>query len=311
MVLRARRPNWDTVGHDWPNRQHSRFVLAHGYRWHVQVAGQGPVLLLLHGTGASTHSFRDLLAPLAEHFTVVIPDLPGHGFTANPPASSYTLPGMGRAVQALLVELRVTPDLVAGHSAGAAVLIRMALEQAIHPKAILSLNGALLPFRNSEGHWWSGLARLLLMNPMVPRLFAWQATDTARVEKLIQGTGSTIGPEGLALYGRLFREPAHVGGALAMMANWDLRALRDMVAHLDVPLILAAGERDTTVEPHVAETIAARAPKATIRTLPALGHLAHEERPEVVIALILEIARAHGILPADSASAGPSGDRAA
>ncbi|MBB4265904.1 alpha/beta fold hydrolase BchO [Roseospira visakhapatnamensis] len=299
------------MGRDWPNRRHSRFVLAHGYRWHVQVAGRGPVLLLLHGTGASTHSFRDLLAPLAEHFTVVIPDLPGHGFTANPPASSYTLPGMGRAVHALLTELRVKPDLVAGHSAGAAVLLRMTLDHGIAPRAILSLNGALLPFRNSEGHWWSGLAKLLLVNPMVPRLFAWTAADAARVEKLIVGTGSTISPEGLDLYRRLFREPAHVGGALAMMANWDLRALRDMVARLDTPLILAAGETDTTVEPHVAETIAARAPRATVRVLPGLGHLAHEERPEVVVALIHEIARAHGVLPAEIPSTGPSGDRAA
>jgi len=311
MVLRAKRPDWETVGQDWPNRQHSRFVLAHGYRWHVQVAGNGPVLLLLHGTGASTHSYRDLLEPLAKDFTVVIPDLPGHGFTANPPATSYTLPGMARAVQSLLTALHLTPDLVLGHSAGAAVLIRMALDHSIHPKAIISLNGALLPFRNSEGHWWSGLAKLMLMNPMVPRLFAWSAYDGERVAKLIQGTGSTIDHRGLELYRRLFRQPAHVGGALAMMANWDLRALRDLVANLDMPLILVAGENDTTVEPAVAETIAQRAPTATVRTLPGLGHLAHEERPDVALALIHEIAREHGVLPADRAPAGPSGDRAA
>ncbi|KAA5604805.1 alpha/beta fold hydrolase [Roseospira marina] len=296
MVFRAHRPDWDTVGHDWPNREHSRFLLAHGFRWHVQVAGQGPVLLLLHGTGASTHSFRDLLPRLAERFTVIVPDLPGHGFTANPPASSFTLPGMGRSVAALLRELKVKPALAVGHSAGAAILIRMALDRHIHPKAIISLNGALLPFKGSSGHWWSGLAKLLLMNPLVPRLFAWSAVDQSRVETLIRDTGSEIDARGLELYGRLFKEPAHVGGALAMMANWDLRALRDLVARLDMPLDLVVGERDATVKPADAEMIAARAPNAHVRMLPGLGHLAHEERPDVLATLIVDLAQAHGVL---------------
>jgi len=296
MVFRARRPDWDTVGHDWPNRTHSRFVVAHGFRWHVQMAGRGPVLLLLHGTGASTHSFRDLLPLLAEHFTVIVPDLPGHGFTANPPASAFTLPGMARSVAGLLRELKQDPDLVVGHSAGAAILIRMALDKQIHPKAIISLNGALLPFKGSSGHWFSGLAKLLLLNPLVPRMFAWGATNQSHVEELIRDTGSDIDARGLELYGRLFREPGHVGGALAMMANWDLRALRDLVARLDMPLELVVGERDKTIKPTDAEAIAARAPRARLRMLPRMGHLAHEERPAEITDLILSLAREHGVL---------------
>ena len=50
----ADRPTWEHDGRDWPNREHSRFVTAAGLRWHVQVAGQGPDLLLVHGTAAAT-----------------------------------------------------------------------------------------------------------------------------------------------------------------------------------------------------------------------------------------------------------------
>ena len=57
--------DWATDGADWPNREASRFVEAAGLRWHVQVMGAGPVLLLLHGTGASTHSWRDVMPKLA------------------------------------------------------------------------------------------------------------------------------------------------------------------------------------------------------------------------------------------------------
>ena len=56
-------------------------VHVNGGDFHCEVAGEGPVALLLHGTGASTHSFRDLLPWLARRCTVVAPDLPGHGFT--------------------------------------------------------------------------------------------------------------------------------------------------------------------------------------------------------------------------------------
>jgi hypothetical protein len=52
--------DWASDGADWPNRDASRFVDAGGLRWHVQVAGSGPVLLLMHGTAASTHSFAAL-----------------------------------------------------------------------------------------------------------------------------------------------------------------------------------------------------------------------------------------------------------
>ena len=65
------RLDWQRDGADWPNRASSRMVRAGGLTWHVQVAGSGPVLLLVHGTGASTHSWRDLLPLLATGHTVV------------------------------------------------------------------------------------------------------------------------------------------------------------------------------------------------------------------------------------------------
>jgi len=116
---------WERDGRDWPNRQASRFVQAVGLRWHVQVMGAGPVLLLLHGTGASTHSWRDLAPLLAKSFTVIAADLPGHGFTSTPPAHRLSLPGMAQSVAELLRVLDLRPTLVAGHSAGAAILVRM------------------------------------------------------------------------------------------------------------------------------------------------------------------------------------------
>ena len=55
----------DTVPADWPLADSSRIVQSFGTRWHVQQQGNGPTLLLLHGTAASTHSFRRLIPELA------------------------------------------------------------------------------------------------------------------------------------------------------------------------------------------------------------------------------------------------------
>ncbi len=84
-----------------PTVNASRFVEAAGIRWHVQRMGEGPPLLLIHGTGAATHSWRALLPLLAQHFDVIAPDLPGHGFTQSPPSHRLSLPGMAADVSRL------------------------------------------------------------------------------------------------------------------------------------------------------------------------------------------------------------------
>lgn len=288
---RSGRLDWDIEGTDWPNRDASRFVAAAGLRWHVQVLGHGPALLLLHGTGAATHSWAALAPLLASRFTVIAPDLPGHGFTAMPAWSRMSLPAMAEAVAGLLAALGTPPLLAAGHSAGAAILARMALDGAIAPQGIVSLNGALLPLHGLAGLLYSPAAKLLSFNPLVPRLFAWRAGDETAVRRLIASTGSTLDARGIALYGRLLRSPQHVTGALAMMANWDLRPLQRDLPRLQVPLLLVAASNDRTLPPQHAQRVRAIVPSAELIELPGLGHLAHEERPDLVAEIVFERSR--------------------
>ncbi len=272
----------------WPNRAHSRFVRAAGLRWHVQVMGDGPAVLLIHGTGASTHSWRGVLAPLARHFTVVAPDLPGHGFTEAPAAARLSLPGMARSVQGLLQVLNLDPIHAAGHSAGAAILARMALDGQIAPRGIVSFNGAFLPLQGVAGQVFSPLARVMVGLPGLPQLFAWRAGKAGVVERLLRETGSTLDAEGTALYASLVANPRHAAAALGMMAHWHLEPLVRDLPRLPARLLLVAGDADRTVPPAQAERVRALVPGAMLRVLPGLGHLAHEERPAEAAALILE-----------------------
>jgi magnesium chelatase accessory protein len=274
------RLNWESDGRDWPHREASRFVRAGGMTWHVQEMGKGPPLLLVHGTGASTHSWRDAMPLLAGRFRVIAVDLPGHGFSDMPPPGGLTLDGMAQGLGALMREMKVRPELAAGHSAGAAILLRSSLDGGIAPKGIVSLNGALLPFDGVAGAVFKPLARLLIFNPLTPRLIAWWGRDRAAVDRLIRGTGSPLSEEGVALYARLFGSPAHAAAAMGMMANWDLRPLSDAFGGIDTQVLLVAAGDDKAVPADAAYRVRDRIPGARVDYWPGLGHLAHEEDPQ-------------------------------
>jgi len=283
-------PSWELEGLDWPNRETSRFVEAGGLRWHVQVAGPAgaPVVLLLHGTGAATHSWSRLLPLLAQRFRVLAPDLPGHGFTALPAETeASSLPGMARGTMALLQALgEAEPALLVGHSAGAAVALRMVLDRTLAPRGVVSLNGALLPLQGVPGQVFAPIARLLARVPLVPWLFTRRSADAQVVRRLLEGTGSHVDAEQVEWYGRLVRKPGHVTGALRMMANWDLAPIEAGIGSLACRLLLVVGEADRTIDPRHAERVRAMLPAAGLVRLPGLGHLAHEEAPELVLPLI-------------------------
>jgi magnesium chelatase accessory protein len=271
-----------------PHAERSQLVEAGGQRWHLQAwpRPRAPRVLLLHGTGASVHSFRALAPRLAEGAAVLALDLPGHGRSGPPPGGDWTLPGLARQVATLLEARRFRPELVVGHSAGAAIAVQAVLHEGLEPRALVSLNGAFLPFGGVAAPLLSPLARLLYALPGVPGLFSGRAADPAVVRRLVEGTGSRLDEEGLALYGRLMRQPAHTRAALAMMAHWELQPLVQALPTLALPLHLIVGGNDRAVPPAQAERVRRLVRQATLERLPGLGHLAHEEAPERVAALI-------------------------
>lgn len=253
-----------------------------GRRWRVQRGGRGPVLLLLHGTGAAAASWRDVAPRLAERFTVVAPDLPGHGGAALPPPSRMRLPAMAEDLAALLQALDLAPQGIVGHSAGAAIAAQMALAPGSTVRRLAWINPALLPFDGWPGLLFAPLARWLTGGRLLPSLVAWHARDRRAVQRLVAGTGSRLDEEGVAVYQRLVADPRHVAGALAMMAHWDLAPLQQRLPQLRAPALMLVGDNDRTVPPAQARQLQARLPGAQLQLLPGLGHLAHEERPAPV-----------------------------
>jgi magnesium chelatase accessory protein len=214
---------------------------------------------------------------------VIAPDLPGHGFTDLPEADRLSLPGMGAAIIELLTALGETPAAVVGHSAGAAIGAWLTTSGGIRPDLLVGLNGAWLPFGGPAAPWLAPATRWLAGSGTAARLFSGVASSPIVLDRLLAGTGSVIDA--------LVSSPGHVAAALGMMARWDLRTLvPDLTRTLPAAatrLLLIVGSRDLTVPPSQSVELARRIPGAQLESLAGLGHLAHEERPDLVAERIL------------------------
>jgi magnesium chelatase accessory protein len=229
---------------------------------------------------------------LAEHYTVLAVDLPGHGFSDSVQSAQMSIAGMSESLAALLREIAVEVTYCVGHSAGAVILCRMALEGMIAPRVVISENGAFMPWGGAAGALFSPIARLMASASLVPRLVSWSAGNPSNVARMIAGTGSHLNAEGIELYTRLVREPRHVAAALAMMANWDLYGFERQLPNLKAPLALLVAECDRAVPPRQAAWVKQRVTTAEIHHLAGLGHLAHEEDPLLLSQQIASICRA-------------------
>lgn len=290
-------PDWNAFRDTWPNAAASRFVDAADLRWHVQVAGTGPVVLLLHGTGGATHSWRDVLPVLSKSFTVVVPDLPGHGFTTGAD-TSVSLDGVARGVRALCAALQLEPAIAAGHSAGVAVLLAMARDRLITPRAIAGFGAALVPPPAAYRELLAPLVNPVALSPWIARLGASLVARTGIADAMLRSTGSPVPDEQRALYRALFASPAHVRGTFALMANWDIPSLlRSLAGATLPPVALYHGSRDGFVPLAKLRAAVATLP-FTIIPWDGAGHLLHEERPEAaaeaIARLMSDTGPAHG-----------------
>jgi pimeloyl-ACP methyl ester carboxylesterase len=104
-----------------------QYVTVHGYRRAYVKAGSGPAVLLVHGIGDSSDTWRPVLEQLAEDHTVIAPDLLGHGRSEKPRAD-YTVGGYANGMRDLLSVLEVDRVTVVGHSLGGGVAAQFAYQ---------------------------------------------------------------------------------------------------------------------------------------------------------------------------------------
>lgn len=210
-----------------------------------------------------------------------VPDLPGHGFTQSPKGRTR-LPDFARDLGSLLTDQSITPEVVIGHSAGGAVALEMVRLGLVRPRRLVIVNGALEDFKGAAGVLFPVMAKVLALNPLTGLFLSSGAQSLSQARSLIRSTGSDLPDDLLQPYAYLISKRAHIDGTLSMMAQWSLSELNRALSQIMTPTLFVHGAKDSAVDVSVSRRAAAAMPDARLVVIDDVGHLAHEEAPEVV-----------------------------
>ena len=270
----------------------SRFVTAGGIDVHYTETGSGePAIVLLHGFGASTFSWRDVVGPLAERGRVIAFDRPAFGLTERPmrgewdpdafaDGSPYSPAAQADLVVALLDAWGIDRAVLVGHSAGGSIAVLTALEHPDRVEALVLVDAAVYTEGGPPALVYPLLTtpQMRRIGPLIARSIGGGAGD--RFLEFAWYDPTLITPEIRAGY----RAPLQV-------ADWD-RALWELtvarspqrlakrVGEIACPTLVVTGAEDAVVPPADAERLAAEIPGAEYVSIEAAGHVPHEERPE-------------------------------
>ncbi|MCU0520937.1 MAG: alpha/beta hydrolase [Anaerolineae bacterium] len=265
----------------------SRFVEVDGVRIHTKQMGEGtPVMILLHGFGASTFSWREVMAPLAEIGTVIAFDRPAFGLTERPMRNSEDWPGYNpysyeaqpRLTVGLMDALGVDSAILIGNSAGGTV---SALTAVAYPERVDAL--VLVDAAVYVGGGSPSLLRPFLATPQMRHL-------GPLVARRIRDWGIDFGRSAWHDPDRIPDEFWEGYQKPLRAENWD-RALweltsaserPDLVSRLDeltLPVLVITGDDDRIVPTEQSIRLAGDLPNADLVVLEACGHVPQEECP--------------------------------
>ena len=246
---------------------------------HYERRGSGPCLLLLHGIGSNSRSFRHQLADLSDSYTVVAWDAPGYG-RSDDPVAPFSLADLADRTASLLDELAVERAYVLGVSMGG-VIAQLVYHR--HPTRVQSLiladtnpggGGLPEPERSARVQ-----ARLEALERLGPRGMA-----SVRAPVLLRPDAP---PDILAEVTEIMAEvrPAGYRAAAIALGQTDLTALLNGI---DVPTLVIHGEHDRVVPPETGRFLAENIPGARFILIPQAGHVANQEQPAAFNAAVRE-----------------------
>lgn len=257
-----------------------------GLKTHVVRAGKGEPVILLHGLGASSYSWRYTLPELAKHYEVFAPDLPGFGRTDKPWDFDYSVDGLHRWILKFMDQLGIKNARFAGNSMGGVLSLWTAMEAPSRVER-MALLGTPAYVENRPKMLWP------LSWPVLGSLYEWALGDVT-LRFIAESTyvdKSKVDARMMAEYGLALKTAAgrravaqFVRHAIPADHRERIKGYRN-VQHATLVLV---GALDKMVGRAGAERLAKDLPRATLCMLDACGHAPQEDAPERVNARLLE-----------------------
>jgi len=276
-----------------PERDGLHEILLHGHRVFYRSAGSGPVLVLVHGITSTSATWANVLPSLAERFTVIAPDLLGHGESAKP-RGDYSLGAYASGIRDLLLALGHERATFVGHSLGGGVAMQLAYQFPEHCERLVLVDSG-------------GLGREITPLLRAASLPGAELVLPLLADERLMGAGRAVG----RMLGRVgLRVHTDVGEVLrghASLADGEARAaflhtLRTIVDPLGqrvdasdrlylaeaIPFLLVWGERDPIIPAAHAHATHELVPGSRLEIFPGAGHFPHLDDPLRFVRVLLD-----------------------
>jgi pimeloyl-ACP methyl ester carboxylesterase len=270
-----------------------QFRTIHGYRRAFRVAGSGPALLLIHGVGDDSTAWEPVHAKLAQRFTVIAPDLLGHG-ESDKPRADYSLPAFANGMRDLLTVLGIDRVTVVGHSFGGGVAMQFAYQypQLVERLVLVSTGGVAkdvsVALRAAAMPMGSEALAILRVPGVLPavRLFGRAigtvlgstkfGRDAADVVGLLEGFQD---PHALSAFARTLRSVVDGRGQFVTMLD------RSYLMQ-SVPMQLIWGDEDLIIPVSHARMAHAAMPGSRLEIFEDSGHMPFHDHPDRFVEVV-------------------------
>jgi pimeloyl-ACP methyl ester carboxylesterase len=268
-----------------------RYITVHGYVRAYRMAGSGPALLLIHGLGCDSSTWLPVMAKLARRYTVIAPDLLGHG-ASDKPRADYTLGGYANAMRDLLTLLGVDRVTVVGHSFGGGVAMQFAYQFPERTERMLMIAPGGL------GREVTPFVRMLTLPFAATGVVA---ATLPPLRPLVRGSLRLLSRTGLPHT----RDLGEVAKVYSLMCDRGGREAVTRVAHTVIdwrgqivrmtdrayltallPVCVIWGTEDDVVPVSHAAIVEAHAPGAQVHVFADCGHFPHREQPDRFIRVV-------------------------
>ena len=269
-----------------------RHTNIHGHDVTYREAGEGPVLLLIHGMAGSSAAWREVMGPLSAEHRVIAPDLLGHGESAKP-LGDYSLGAFASGLRDLLGVLGVESATVVGQSLGGGVAMQLAYQ---HPeiceRLVLVNSGGL----GREVSWILRAAALPGSEYVMPVLFPTFVKEQGdKVSRFLHRKGIRSGrlaemwlayrsltePENRRSFARTLRSVIDPGGQ-------SVSATDRLYLAGAVPTMIVWGENDPIIPVEHAHEAHELIEGSRLEILPDVGHFPHVEEPQRFVELMVD-----------------------